>query len=59
MKFDIKRVLVIANLAKPQAERITDDIRSYLGNQGIEVVAFGFRGKTRDPELDRFQSPSI
>ncbi len=54
MKFDIKRVLVIANLAKPRAERITEDIRTYLGNQGIEVVVFGFRGKTADPQLDHF-----
>ncbi|TVR32265.1 MAG: NAD(+)/NADH kinase [Spirochaetaceae bacterium] len=54
MKFNIKSVLVIANLSKPHAERITEEIRDYLEQQGIEVVAFGFRGKTADPELDHY-----
>ena len=54
MKFNIKRVLVIANLSKPHAERITEEIRDYLEQQGIEVVAFGFSGKSADPELDHY-----
>ena len=54
MKFNIKRVLVIANLLKPNAERITEDIRAHLGQQGIDVVVFGFRGRSEDPELDHY-----
>lgn len=54
MKLNIDRVLVIANLSKSPAEKITKEIQTTLEAQGIEVVVFSFRGKPVDPDLDRF-----
>jgi NAD+ kinase len=54
MKIEINKVLVIANLLKDDAEKLTSDLRSYLENQGIQVVVFGFRGKAAQPVLDDY-----
>lgn len=54
MKIEIKKVLVIANLLKDDAEQLTGDLRAYLENQGIEVVVFGFRGKAAQPVLEHY-----
>jgi NAD+ kinase len=54
MNVNVKRVLIIANLSKPPAEQITQEIRTVLEAQGISVVVFSFRGKPVDPELDHY-----
>jgi NAD+ kinase len=54
MKIEINKVLVIANLLKDDAEKLTSDLRSYLESQGIQVVVFGFRGKAAQPVLDDY-----
>jgi NAD+ kinase len=54
MSIHIRKVLLIANLVKPEAEQLASEIRKYLEGQDIEVVYFGFRGKPAQPVLDDF-----
>lgn len=54
MKVDVQKVLLIANVEKDVAMEVTEDVRKYLENQGIEVVTFAFRGKPAQPVLDNY-----
>ncbi|MFP4637082.1 MAG: NAD(+)/NADH kinase [Spirochaetaceae bacterium] len=54
MKVEVKKVLLIANAEKDDAMEVTGDVRSYLENQGVEVVTFAFRGKPAQPVLEDY-----
>ncbi|WP_455382765.1 NAD(+)/NADH kinase [Salinispira pacifica] len=54
MAVDIRRVLVIANLQKDGVSAVTDEVRTYLEEQGIEVVVFGYRGRPAQPTVEEF-----
>ncbi len=54
MPVDIRRVLLVANYQKPEAEGLVEEMRSYLEGQGITVVVFAFSGRTAAPEVDGF-----
>ena len=54
MKVNVRKVLLIANVEKDEAMEVTEDVRTYLESQGIEVVTFAFRGKPAQPVLDDY-----
>jgi len=49
----IKRVLVIANMHKPEAASLIEEIKAYMFEHGIETEIFGFRGKPEIPSVDK------
>jgi len=49
----IKRVLIIANLHKPDAESLMKEIEEYMESRGIETITFGFRGKPEIPSIEK------
>lgn len=54
MRLEIRKVLLVVNLEKDDAESLAEDIRTHLEANDIEVVVFGFRGKPAQPHLDSF-----
>ncbi|WP_020612509.1 NAD(+)/NADH kinase [Sediminispirochaeta bajacaliforniensis] len=44
----IRKVLIIANLQKPAAAVLMDEIALFLQEQGIDAIPFGFFGKPED-----------
>lgn len=49
----IDKVLLVVNLHKRDAQRLSTDIRHYLEERGIEVVFFGFKGKATPPTIEK------
>lgn len=49
----IKKVLVIANMHKPEAESLIEEIKAYMAEHGIETEIFGFRGKPEIPGVEK------
>ena len=49
----IDKVLLVVNLHKKDAQRLSTDIRRYLEKRGIEVVFFGFKGKATPPAIEK------
>ena len=43
MEIPVHKALVIANLAKPDADAIANDVETYLVDRGIEVETFRYR----------------
>lgn len=48
----IRKVLIIANLHKDEAEILIDEIREYMDERGIETEVFGFHGKPEVPSIE-------
>ncbi|MFO7849775.1 MAG: NAD(+)/NADH kinase [Spirochaetia bacterium] len=48
----IRKVLIIANLHKREAEVLIDEIRTYMNSRDIETEVFGFHGKPDVPPID-------
>jgi NAD+ kinase len=48
----IRKVLIIANLHKKDAEVLIDEIREYMDERGIDTEVFGFHGKPDVPKID-------
>ncbi len=49
----IKKVLVIANMHKPEAESLIEEIKGYMDESGIETEIFGFKGKPEIPSIEK------
>ena len=47
----IRKVLIIANLHKKDAELLIDEIREYMDERGIDTEVFGFHGKPDAPKI--------
>lgn len=53
MKNRVRKVLVIANLSKPDAQRTAEEVERYLSEREIDVDIFAFLGKpTGAPPID-------
>jgi NAD+ kinase len=50
----ISRVLIVANLAKNDAQGLVDEIQVYLRNKGLEVTVLSFRGKPQVPDIGQY-----
>lgn len=46
----IQKVLIIANMHKPEAEPLIEEIRAYMSEQNIDIEIFGFKGKPEIPD---------
>jgi len=51
VKRSIKKVMIIVNLHKEEAKPLTDEIKEYLEERGIDVEIFGFIGKPETPVI--------
>lgn len=49
---EIRRVLLIINATKPAAVELAEDMRRYLGEQGIETSTVSLEGKPLEPDVD-------
>ncbi len=52
MNKPIEKVLIIANLHKPDTEKLIEEISSYMAEKGIKTEVFGFRGKPDIPPVE-------
>lgn len=53
MKDRIRKVLIIANLTKPDAAETADEVAAYLESHQIEVTTFRYKDRPEtDPEVD-------
>ena len=48
----ISKVMIVANLQKAGATLLIDEISSYLGSLGIDVIVFSYSGKTEIPKME-------
>ena len=48
----IAKVMIVANLQKAGATLLIDEISSYLGSLGIDVIVFSYSGKTEIPKME-------
>ena len=54
MKRKIRKVLLIANLMKPDAAPLVEKIQKYFHEKNIETTLFGLNGKSNPPEKRDF-----
>jgi NAD+ kinase len=52
MNKPIEKVLIIANLQKPDTEKLIEEISSYMAEKSIKTEVFGFRGKPDIPSVE-------
>jgi len=48
----IKNILIIANMNKPEAKPLIDEIKKYMDDHGITTTIFGFKRKPEIPNIE-------